>query len=138
MPQYVAPTGFEPIRPDSKSGVLPITQQGNLSEKQDSNLRPPASKAGKQPPLSSQLCNTDLFRENAKRQSAFSLSSSAVVEAIGLEPIRPFRRPDLQSGEPTNCSTLPFETRVRIELTQNGFAIRCLNHSASLSMYCGE
>gem|GEM_PF-3833053 len=29
------------------------------------------------------------------------------VEAAGLEPTRSMKRPDLQSGEPTNCSTLP-------------------------------
>lgn len=30
------------------------------------------------------------------------------------------------------------ETRMRFELIQNGFAIRCLNHSAILSFFCGE
>lgn len=38
-----------------------------LSGKQDSNLRPPASKTGKQPPLSFQLCRftSIFFRETA-------------------------------------------------------------------------
>lgn len=41
-------TGYEPI-------VLPVTLIRYLSEEQDSNLRPLASKASKQPPLSLQI-----------------------------------------------------------------------------------
>ena len=41
-----------------------------------------------------------------------------------------------QSGEPASCSILPYlETRMRFELIKNGFAVRHLNHSATLSIW---
>jgi hypothetical protein len=53
---------------DSKSAAFTISPFLHVSRKQDSNLRPPASKAGKQPPLSSQkifgCLRPESFREN--------------------------------------------------------------------------
>ena len=65
-------TGIEPVFPDRKSGVLShYTNGAKQSEKQDSNLRPPASKAGKQPDrYLLRYCSTDGIRtRNHSRDS---------------------------------------------------------------------
>lgn len=66
-----------------------------LSGKQDSNLRPPASKAGKQPPLSSQIFTSPFFRVSVEVSSEnYSLSLSSLtllVEVVGFEPTRQLR-----------------------------------------------
>lgn len=78
-----------------------------LSGKQDSNLRPPASKTGKQPPLSFQLCRFTfiLFRETAGADTSMNLCglcenrTRSAQETVGQVTITSI---DLFCGEQRN------------------------------------
>ena len=81
--------GFEPLQQESKSCMLPLHHRllytcwniiypyTMLSEKQDSNLQPPASKAGKLPIVIFPVICTNSVIELI-----------LIVEVVGLEPTR--------------------------------------------------
>lgn len=83
--------GIEPLLSARKAGVLAVRRiEQIMSGKQDSNLRPPASKTGKQPPLSFQFFRFSfqfLFREAPELKYSLNLAVYA-----GIEPAVPKRQ----------------------------------------------
>ena len=89
---------FSNLKFELKCGVLTIWPTEHLSGKQDSNLQPPASKAGKLPIVifPELQYRRDLNPQPSERQSGalaivlryylFLLRQESFVEVVGLEP----------------------------------------------------
>ncbi len=70
------PIGRQAHIPERKLGVLSrYTNGANKSGEKDSNLRPPASRAGKQPPLSPQLATLTGLEPVTTRETVGHLTS---------------------------------------------------------------